>query len=68
MAFHASQIIGSPQVAGVTVLPRGTAKRQASATGGSLPAWRVRCAICVSRSLTAAIFAVRIACPGGVRP
>jgi hypothetical protein len=38
MAFDASQIIGSPQLAGVTVLPRGASKRQANATGGSLPA------------------------------
>jgi hypothetical protein len=38
MTFDASQIIGSPQRAGVTVLPRGMSKRQASATGGSLAA------------------------------
>jgi len=38
MAFDASQIIGSPQLAGVTVLPRGMSKRQASATGGKLAA------------------------------
>jgi hypothetical protein len=38
VAFDASQIIGSPQRAGVTVLARGASKRQASATGGSLPA------------------------------
>ncbi len=38
MAFDASQIIGSPQLAGVTVLPRGMSKRQASATGGNLAA------------------------------
>ena|ERR1700722_10069111 len=38
MAFDASQIIGSQQLAGVTVLPRGMSKRQASATGGRLAA------------------------------
>ena len=38
MAFNASHIIGSPELVGVTVLPRGMSKRQASATGGSLPA------------------------------
>jgi hypothetical protein len=38
MAFAASHIVGSPQLAGVTVLPRGMSKRQGSAIGGSLPA------------------------------
>jgi hypothetical protein len=38
MAFNASHIIGSPELVGVTVLPRGMSKRQGSATGGSLPA------------------------------
>jgi hypothetical protein len=38
MAFDASHIIGSPQLAGVTVLPRGMSKRQSSATGGGLAA------------------------------
>ena len=38
MAFNASHIIGSPELAGVTVLPSGISKRQASATGGGLPA------------------------------
>jgi hypothetical protein len=38
MAFDASHIIGSPQLAGVTVLPRGMSMRQSSATGGGLAA------------------------------
>jgi hypothetical protein len=38
MAFNASHIIGSAQLAGVTVLPKGMSKRQAGATGGSLAA------------------------------
>jgi hypothetical protein len=38
MAFNASQIIGSPQLAGVTVLLRGMTKQQARATGGDLAA------------------------------
>jgi hypothetical protein len=38
MAFDASSVLGSPQLAGVKVNPRGMAKRVAGNVGGRLPA------------------------------